>query len=468
MTRLVRELDDLVFDRRAIPRTDAFNLPAVERRTRNRFPQNPLRFLRGVADVALDLRPLDLAPSGTKTASDPHRPAAARTWHQSMRAAVQPRRRAGFQPRPVQTQASAVDRPAVATEPRHCGRSCTASRPTWAKPFRNVPVVTITAPALDRPAVAQRHARRTAPVRPRLSAATSACLMRRFGSRSSTSRMRTRYMLLIHLRARRPNRRTAAGIQQPELDPDGVRHFAHHPAQRVDLAHQVPFGDAADGGIAGHLRDQVQVHGDHGGAQPHARARPRGFASRVAGSDHHHVVPLVHCYHCIGNENSDHRRRRPGARAGVEAGASRREWRSLRRPAIRASRKSATCLPRRWLARLSGLAEEIDAGPDGGRTGSAAGGRRRRCVPRARPRDRRARPRQPRGSKAARYLQRTFCSKVTSPPPRFVTVENPDRGPPRARPLRLSGGAQSRRPGGRQGRDHRARSRRGRSGARHA
>jgi hypothetical protein len=56
----------------------------------------------------------------------------------------------------------------------------------------------------------------------------------------------------------------------------------------------VALGDAADGRVARHLRDQVQVHGDHGGAQAHARAGARGFAAGVTGADDHDVVPVGH------------------------------------------------------------------------------------------------------------------------------------------------------------------------------
>src|ERR1035437_6094868 len=68
---------------------------------------------------------------------------------------------------------------------------------------------------------------------------------------------------LVHLSARRPHRRTARRIQQAELDADRIRHFAHDAAQRVDFTHQVTLGDAADGRVAAHLGNQVQVHGDH-------------------------------------------------------------------------------------------------------------------------------------------------------------------------------------------------------------
>ena len=45
------------------------------------------------------------------------------------------------------------------------------------------------------------------------------------------------------------------------------------------------FGDAADGGVAGHLRDEVEVQREERGAQAHARGGHRGFAAGVAGAD---------------------------------------------------------------------------------------------------------------------------------------------------------------------------------------
>ena len=46
-------------------------------------------------------------------------------------------------------------------------------------------------------------------------------------------------LLLIALGAGRPNRRTAAGVQQAELDAYSIGNFAHDSAQGVDLTHQV-------------------------------------------------------------------------------------------------------------------------------------------------------------------------------------------------------------------------------------
>ena len=155
-------------------------------------------------------------------------------------------------------------------------------------------MVTTTAPAVD--ASGRRAA--VTPVTRRLSSAiassaTSACLIRSSAPASSTSRMRTRYCP-FHLRARRPDRRASAGIQQAKLNPDRIGHLAHDPAERVDFADQVALGDSADRRIARHLRDQVQVHRHHRRSQAHSGTRARRFAARVTGTDNDHVVLGLH------------------------------------------------------------------------------------------------------------------------------------------------------------------------------
>ena len=100
--------------------------------------------------------------------------------------------------------------------------------------------------------------------------------------------------LLIHLRARRPNGRAATGIQQAELDTDRIRHLAHYATQGIDLPHEVPLGDAANRGIARHLRDEIEIHRHHGGLQAQPGAGARSLAAGMAGADHHDVVILAH------------------------------------------------------------------------------------------------------------------------------------------------------------------------------
>ena len=96
--------------------------------------------------------------------------------------------------------------------------------------------------------------------------------------------------LLVALGAGAPDGGAAGGVEQTELDADGIGDLAHDAAQGVDFADQVALGDAADGRIAAHLGDQVHIHGDEGGLEAHARRGHGGLAAGVSRAHDHHIV----------------------------------------------------------------------------------------------------------------------------------------------------------------------------------
>jgi hypothetical protein len=103
-------------------------------------------------------------------------------------------------------------------------------------------------------------------------------------------------LFFIALRTRRPDGGTPAGIEQTELNPNGIGHFAHHAAKRVDFTNEMTLRDAAHGGIAGHLCDQVRIHRDHGGLHAEPSARTRSFAASVAAADDDYLITSGHGY----------------------------------------------------------------------------------------------------------------------------------------------------------------------------
>jgi hypothetical protein len=66
----------------------------------------------------------------------------------------------------------------------------------------------------------------------------------------------------IRLRARGLHGGAARTIQEAKLDAGSVDDATHDAAQCIYLAHDVAFGDAADGGIARHLAYQIEVECD--------------------------------------------------------------------------------------------------------------------------------------------------------------------------------------------------------------
>src|SRR5271170_1271496 len=97
-------------------------------------------------------------------------------------------------------------------------------------------------------------------------------------------------LLLVALSAGRPDGGTARSVKQAELDADGVGDLAHDSAERVDFADEMALGDAADGGVAGHLRDEVEVEREERRAQAHARRSDGGFAAGVSRADYYYFV----------------------------------------------------------------------------------------------------------------------------------------------------------------------------------
>lgn len=75
-----------------------------------------------------------------------------------------------------------------------------------------------------------------------------------------------------------------------------VGYLAHDATQGVDFADQMAFGDAADGGVAGHLRDEIDVECIESGLEAHAGGGHGRFASGVAGADNYHVEMFVEAH----------------------------------------------------------------------------------------------------------------------------------------------------------------------------
>ena len=74
----------------------------------------------------------------------------------------------------------------------------------------------------------------------------------------------------VALGARAPDGGAAAGVEETELDADGVCDEAHDAAEGVDFTDEVALGDAADGGVAGHLGDEIEIEGEESRAETHA------------------------------------------------------------------------------------------------------------------------------------------------------------------------------------------------------
>ena len=94
----------------------------------------------------------------------------------------------------------------------------------------------------------------------------------------------------IALGARAPDRRTLGAVEHPELDPRAVGSPPHDPTQRVHLPRHRPLGYPANGRVARHLPDHLEILGQ----QQHPRASPgrkgASLGAGVAAADYNHVM----------------------------------------------------------------------------------------------------------------------------------------------------------------------------------
>ncbi len=98
--------------------------------------------------------------------------------------------------------------------------------------------------------------------------------------------------LAVGLGAGTLHRRPLALIEDAELDAGLVGHAAHEAVERVDLAHEMAFAQAADGGVAGHLADGGEAVGEERRLGAHARGSSGRLAARVAAADDDDVEGL--------------------------------------------------------------------------------------------------------------------------------------------------------------------------------
>ena len=90
--------------------------------------------------------------------------------------------------------------------------------------------------------------------------------------------------LAVGLGARPLHGRTLGAVQHAELDAGLVDDAAHQPVERIDLAHEMPLAEAADGRVARHLADGLELVRDQRRARAHTRRRRRCLAARVPAS----------------------------------------------------------------------------------------------------------------------------------------------------------------------------------------
>ena len=99
----------------------------------------------------------------------------------------------------------------------------------------------------------------------------------------------------IALTSRPLNRRPLFSVEPPVLDAGCIGHFSHEATESIDLPHQMPLAETADGGVATHVGNLIDIAGDEKGRVTTSGVAalggsPSRFAPRVPRTDDNDVV----------------------------------------------------------------------------------------------------------------------------------------------------------------------------------
>ncbi len=284
---LVREAHHLVLDRGAVARADPFDLAGVQRAAVQRAADDVVGALAGVGDPAVDLARVVVAAAQEGEHRPRIVPGLALEHCVVKAAAVDARRRAGLEP-------VDLERPFAQLPGQGVGGWLAGA----AGGMRGLPDVHL---AGQEGAGGQHHGRCVEaqaglgqhagdPPGFKEQVVDASLEHGQSGLGLDGAADEAAVEVAVGLAAGGAHRRPLAGVEPPPLDAGRVRGARHHPAQRVDLAHQVALADAADGGIAAHRADGFDGVGEQQRSCAGAGGGERGFGAGMAATDHDHVM----------------------------------------------------------------------------------------------------------------------------------------------------------------------------------
>ena len=98
----------------------------------------------------------------------------------------------------------------------------------------------------------------------------------------------------VALGAGAPHSGALGHIEHAELDGRAVGNDATPTTQSIHLAHYLPLGHAAHGGIAGHLADGVEHLGDKQDTAAQPCSGSSGLGAGMTGTHNYYIVRFKH------------------------------------------------------------------------------------------------------------------------------------------------------------------------------
>ena len=100
--------------------------------------------------------------------------------------------------------------------------------------------------------------------------------------------------LAIRLGPGAPHRRSLGTVEQTELNSGAISNPAHQAIKRIDLAHQMPLAQTADGRIARHLANRRKLVSDKSRVRTKSRRSCGSLNTRMAAADDDDIKLPVH------------------------------------------------------------------------------------------------------------------------------------------------------------------------------
>ncbi len=297
MRRVVRELDDLVFDRRTVPRPDAADeIEAVERRTVQVVADERVRRGVRIDDPARQLRTGERRFARVRERQ--RRRARALLGHaRDVDArAIDARRRPGFQAPQRKSQprerAAQPDRRLLAVAPLVAHLIAAKRLAAEERARREHDVRRAQHAAVRKHHAAHRAVHHDEIVRHRAHDSEPAL-------RGDRRRRDAHVGRLVGERAQRAHGRALRFVQEARVQRHAIRHAPHRAAEGVDLAHELALRAPSDRRVARERADAFGIAGDEQrlGAEPRRGERSLEAGMAAADDDHRGVVAAQHRTH---------------------------------------------------------------------------------------------------------------------------------------------------------------------------
>ncbi len=283
----VGEAHDLVFDRRAIARAGAFDLPGIERRAVEIVADQIMARRGGAGDMTRHLGRGD----GAGQRRERFRRVVAGLRREALPIdgpAVQAGRRAGLQPAEMKAK------PGQGLRQSKGGRLADPAGRRGGRADMDEPAQEGPGGQDDRPAGDLLTRRGDHPGDAPFAIEKQVLDASRFDAQVILLRQQPLHGLAVEtavgLGARPLHGGPLGTVQHAKLDAGAVDGAPHDPVEGVDLAHQMALAETADGGVAGHLADGVGPVGHQQGRGAHARGRRRSLGAGMAAADDDDVV----------------------------------------------------------------------------------------------------------------------------------------------------------------------------------